>query len=168
MKFTKREIPAAAGNGGLFLKFKDGESKVIIPRGEIYEFFQIWENGKSRLVGGSEPGAKSRFRMNALTKEDGELKARIFEFGLTIYNQLAEIADDYPIDKTAIKVTRRGTGTDTMYMLIPAKEQPTPAQLKSMAEIPLNILEHKEAAPQPKVKNFAPGAEDEDSDEVPF
>lgn len=156
MKFQKRDIPE--GKGGLFLKFKDGESKVGVFRGEIFEFFQLWENGKSKVVGDDTPGAKSRFRLNFITKEDGEMKARIFEFGLTVYNMLAEISGDYDLEKTAVKITRRGTGTDTTYIIIPSKEQPNASQMKVIESIDLNILEHKE---KPQTSPTA-------DDEVPF
>lgn len=158
MKFQKREVPE--GKGGLFLKFKDGESKVGVFKGEIYEFFQLWENGKSKVVNDDTPGAKSRFRLNFLTKEDGEMKPRIFEFGLTVYNMLAEISEDYDLEKTAVKITRRGTGTDTTYIIIPSKDQPNANQLKIIDSIDLNILEHKD---QPKKETV-----NDDSDEVPF
>lgn len=166
MKFEKRDIPKGDGTGGLFLRFKDGDSKVGVFRGEIYELFQKWENGKAHLVEQSDPEAKSRFRLNFVTKEDGEMRVKIFEFGLTIYNQLAEISEDYDVDKTALKITRRGTGTDTVYILIPAKEQPTPAQMKSITALPLNILNHKDAPAKAPVKNHAPGAGDES--DIPF
>ena len=155
MKFQKRDIPTGDGKGGLFLKFKDGESKVGVFRGEVFEFFQVWEGGKSQVVDPDHPMAKSRFRLNFCTKEDGEMKVKIFEFGLTVYNQLAEISVDYDLEQTAVKITRRGTGTDTVYMIIPAKEQPTASQLKAIQALPINFLEHKDK-PQ-----SAPAADDE-------
>jgi hypothetical protein len=172
MKFQKRDIPTGDGKGGLFLKFKDGESKVGVLRGECYEFYQVWENGKSQVVPEDHPGAKSRFRANFITKEDGELKARIFEFGLTVYNALADISESYDLEQTAVKITRRGTGTDTIYMILPVppKEQPNAAQLKTIQALPLNILEHKEQPAKPKaVPNLAPQATGtDDSEGLPF
>ena len=167
MKFEKRDMPAGDGKGGTFLKFKDGESKVGVLRGEIYEFYQVWEGNKSHVVDSDHPQAKSRFRLNFVTKEDGELKVKIFEFGLTIYNQLAELSEEYDLEQTAVKITRRGTGTDTVYMIIPAKDQPNASQLKAIQALPLNILEHKD---QPKAQAnpsavMGNGMED---DEVPF
>lgn len=157
MRFQKRDL--SEGGGSTFLKFKDGESKIGVFRGEIYEFFQVWENGKSRVVGPEE--GKSRFRLNFITKEDGELKAKIFEFSLTTYNVLAEISSDYDLEKTAVKVTRRGMGTDTTYLItpMPPKDQPSEAHLGGLANIPLNVLEHKE---NKAVKNYAPGSQDEE------
>lgn len=163
MKFVKREIPKTDGNAGMFVRLKDGESKVGIFMGEIHEFFQIWEGGKSKIVSDDHPGAKSRFRLNFINKIDGIMKAQIFEFGLTIYNQLADLADEYDLEKTAVKITRRGVGTDTVYTIIPAKDQPSAQQLKNIQSIELNSLEHKEATPShTNLKNYAPGAGNDD------
>jgi hypothetical protein len=145
VKFTKREITSSGGaSSDKFLKLKDGESIIGVFRGEVYEFYQIWENGKSKVVDKGIQGAKSRFRLNFIDKD---LKAKVFEFGLTIYNQLADIADDYNLEQTALKISRRGAGTDTVYMLIPAKEQPSAAMMAKIQAVPLNILEHKDAKP---------------------
>ena len=123
------------------------------------EFYQRWDNGRSQMVEQGTPESKSRFRLNFVTKEDGELKCKVFEFGLMIYNQLAALSEDYDLEKTAIKITRRGTGTDTEYTVFPAKDQPTASQWKSIEAIELNVLEHKDANGKPK--NFAPGADDD-------
>jgi hypothetical protein len=149
----------------LFLKLKDGESKVGVFRGERpYEFFQVWEDGKSQVVDADHPNAKSRFRLNFVTKEDGELKVKIFEFGLTVHNMLADISESYDLEQTAVKITRRGLGTDTVYLILPVppKEQPNATQLKAIQALPLNILEHK-----PQVKNHAPQAAWDDGDPGP-
>lgn len=159
MKFTKRDISSGNG-GGSFIKFKDGESKVGVLRGDIFEFHQRWDNGRSSIVEAGTPEAKSRFRLNFVTKEDGVLACKVFEFGLMIYNQLAALSEDYDLEKTAIKITRRGTGTDTEYTVFPAKDQPTASQWKAIEAIELIVLEHKDASGKPK--NFAPGAEDDE------
>lgn len=167
MKFTKREMPSKGdGNGGLFLKFKDGESKTVVLRGENYEFRQKWENGKSVLVDESDREGKSRFRVNAIVFEDGKFQAKILEFGLMLYNQLAEIADEYDITTIKIKITRRGTGTDTTYNALPLLKEPlSPKQMKEIEAVDLNVLEHRDAKPAPK--NYAPqatGTDDESQD----
>lgn len=167
MKFEKRDIPKGDGNGGVFLRFQDGESKIGVFRGEIHEFFQYWEGNKSQVVSADHPKAKSRFRLNFVTKEDGVMKAFIFDFPTTVYNSLAELAEEYDLEKTAVKITRRGIGKDTLYMIIPAKDQPTPPQLKAIQALDLNILEHKDTQPA-KVKNHTPGADDNDDGDLPF
>jgi hypothetical protein len=163
MKFTKREMPTSNGsNGTMFLKFKDGEAKTGVLRGDIYEFTQVWENGKSQVVEESHPDGKSRFRLNFVTQEDGKFVAKIFEFGLTVYNQLADIAEEYELDKTKIKISRRGTGMDTVWNILPLLKEPIPPKLlKDLEAVPLNILEHK--AKTEDAKKF-----DEFKDNIPF
>ena len=165
MKFTKREIPSGNGGGGnLFLKIGDGESVTGVLRGENYEFYNVWENGKSRICGPDEEGAKSRFRANFVTYEDGKFVAKIWEFPLTVYNQLAEIAEEYDLEKTKLKITRRVIKTDTIYKILPMLKEPIPAKaMKEIEAVPLNILEHK---PQNKVPSFGPS--DEELEELPF
>lgn len=165
MKFNKRDAPSGDSQSSLFVRLKDGESIVGVPRGEVYEFFQVWEGGKSQVVSEDHPNAKSRFRVNLVVHEDGEFKARIWEFGLVIYNQLADIASEYDITQTKLKITRRGTGTDTVYMILPILKEPINAKaLKAIEAVPLNILEHKQSEPK-VVKNHAPGGDDM---ELPF
>ncbi len=150
MNFQKREIPKSDSGGGTFFKLKDGESVNGICRGEIYEFFRKWEGGKSHLVDNSDPKAQSAFRINIIVQEGHVFKAKTWEFGLTIYNQLADINDEYPLSSTKIKVTRRGTGTDTIYAILPLLKEPIPPlALKEINAVPLNMLQHKvPAAPK--------------------
>lgn len=163
MKLPKKDMPTQESSGSsLFLRLKDGESVTGICRGEAYEFRQKWMNGKSTLVDESDPEGKLRFRLNFVTPEDGKLTAKIFEFGLVVYGQLSEINDEYPLEKTKIKITRRGTGTDTIYMILPILKEPiSPKLMKDIEAVPLNILEHKQ-------KPVEPAHEENDLDVVPF
>lgn len=164
MKFSKREIMSGEGNI-LFLKFKDGESHIGVPRGEVYEFYQKWENNRSKVVDANDPDGKSRFRINFVVQEDGKFVPRILEFGLTVYNQLADIAEEYDITQTKLKITRRGTGTDTVYMVLPLLKEPIPAKvMKQIEAVPLNILEHKDKPAAAEVN----GSGLSDHEEIPF
>lgn len=162
MKWPKRDQQTGSGGGSnLFLKLGDGESRVGLLQGERYDFSQKWEGGKPQVVGSNDPDGKLRFRANFVTKEDGEMKAKIFEFGTAVYDQLADLADEYDLTKTAIKITRRGEKLETTYTIIPAKEQPTMAQLKVIQSVDLNILEHKDS-------QKAASSPAEPNDGVPF
>lgn len=146
MKFTKREVMQSEGNS-LFLKLKDGESTTGVFRGEIYEFYSRWEGNRSRITTPDDPEAKTRFRANFVTKEDGRFLAKIWEFGIVTYNQLADLNEEYPLEDTKVKITRRGTGTDTIYNILPLLKEPIAAKdMKTIQGTPLNILEHKEQA----------------------
>lgn len=147
-RLTKREAPESE-SGGKFLKFKSGESKNVLLLGDIYEFHQIFDDKerKSRLVSPNTKGAKPRFRINVAVNEDGEMKVKIFEFGLQIYNQLAALQEDYDLSTTVLKVSRQGERLDTEWLLLPLppKAQPTEAQLAKIKAMDLHILEHKDA-----------------------
>jgi hypothetical protein len=80
---------------------------------------------------------------------------------------LATLSEDYDLEKTAVKITRRGTGTDTVYIILPAKDQPTPVQLKNIEAMDLNALEFKPVASHKELKNYAPGSDDDGGD-LPF
>ncbi len=141
MKFNKQ---ADSGHKGpnKFLKIEDGKSINGIFRGEIHTFYNKWENGKGRECAPDEPGAKPRFKLNFVTYEDNAFKALIFEFPQTVYNQLADIHDVYPLDQTKVKVSRRGTGTDTVYMILPLVNEPiSPATMKQIEAIDLHVLD---------------------------
>lgn len=167
MKFTKREVQSGEKGSNLFLKLADGQSVTGVLRGENYEFYNKWINGKSQLTTADDPEGKSRFRANFVTVEDGRLTAKIWEFPLTVYNQLADIAEEYDLEKTKIKITRRGTGTDTVYMILPLLKEPISAKaIKEIEAVKLNILEHK-----PKNEPPAFGQEhqfEDDQNEIPF
>lgn len=166
MRFTKREIQSSGEGSKLFLRLKDGETVTGVLKGEVFEYFIKWENGRSQIVAAGEPGGKSRFRVNFVTPEGTALVAKIWEFGLTVYNQLAELSEEYDLDKTKIKVTRRGTGTDTIYMVIPLLKEPLkPAQLKAIEAVECQVLEPKQ---RPEPPPPAAGNDYDEHSEIPF
>lgn len=158
MKFKKFDMPAKSGNGtGLFFKLADGESKRGIVRGEIYEFFSRWVGGKSFVVPMGEDGAKPKFRVNIITEVDGVLNSQIWEFGIMIYQQLAEIAEDVDITTIKLKIKRHGTGTDTTYVVLPAagdEAKISPKQMAAIDAVPLKILEHKPEVVEERAEGF--------------
>ncbi len=150
MKFVKRETSSAAGSqAGDYLKIKSGESKIGVLRGEIFEFYIKWVEGKSQVVQPDNPEGKARFKANIFIREGEALVPKIWEFGIVIYNQLAGIAEEYDITTTPIKITRQGTSTDTTYTVMPLLKTPlTPAQLKQIESTPLHILGKAKAEPK--------------------
>jgi len=160
MMFPKRET-----ENKLFLKLKDGEDIKGVCRGHVYEFFVKWENNKSLVVEGSDPDARSRYRINFVTNIDGKFVAKVWEFSQTICNKLADLAEEYDLSKTKIKIKRSGTGTDTDYSIIPLLKEPIPDKImKEIEEVELQVLNIKPE--KRELKNHAPGADDHD--EVPF
>lgn len=137
MKFTKRET--GDGKSGKFLKVLDGESVIGVFRGEVYEYYQRWDGSKYHVCEAGHPDAKPRFRLNFITGRQGEEPvAKIFEFGVTIYNQLAQINEELPIETTKIKISRKGTKQDTEWFLMPLG----PANVHAIESIKLLDLEH--------------------------
>jgi hypothetical protein len=146
MKFSKREIVQSEGSG-LFLKLGDGESVTGVFRGDVYEFYSKWVGNRSQLTTPEDPEGKSRFRLNFVTKEGDRWTAKIWEFGTIVYNQLAELNDEYTLDETKVKVTRRGTGTDTTYSILPLlKEKFDLKTVEAIESVNLHALEHRDAA----------------------
>jgi hypothetical protein len=91
-------------------------------------------------------GASSAFRVNIVLMEDGKFVTKVWEFGVTIYNMLADIHEEYPLDSTKIKVTRRGTGKDTEYGVLPIlKDKLTDKHMAEIAKLPLLNLEARPA-----------------------
>lgn len=158
MKFTKRELPKHEGNGSSnYLKLSDGQSSVGTPRGDVYEYWQKWpKGGQKEIFNEPVPGSQSRFKLNFVTKdESGKVVAKVWEFGLTVYNQLAEISENFDMEKTVLKITRRGSGTDTQWIIIPLGPV---ANLKAIESVPLQILNGAQASAAPS----------SDEPEIPF
>lgn len=170
MKLNKREL-SAGGGSDKFLKFKDRESKSVVLRGEIHEFHIKWVNGRSVDALANEPGAMSRFKVNAVAYEEGKFVARIWEISLTVYNKLCDVNDEYPLEKTKIKITRQGTGTDTEYHVLPLVSQKdilSPAILAQIEAVPLNILDAKPKTQTQDHSFGAPPPESYDDESIPF
>jgi hypothetical protein len=149
MKFPKIEVKKRSeGSGGseMFLKIQDGESKILICRGERYEYAKLWNEGRSTVVPAGTPGASRAFRMNVVVNESGKLVPKVWEFGVIICNMLADIHEEHPLDVTTLKVIRRGTGKDTEYgVLTTSKEKFSKEQLAEIAKLPLLNLEARPA-----------------------
>jgi predicted DNA binding protein len=149
VKFQKMVLaPKSEGGNNLFLKIQDGKSVNAVLRGEIYQFYSRWVDNRSEVVTADAEGARKRFRVNAIVEEDGRLVAKIWEFVTSVYVDLAALNEDYPIETTKVKISRRGTGKETNYQVIPVppKEQLTERQLKQLESVPLNALEHRDSA----------------------
>lgn len=170
MKLERKTVSGNAGNGS-FLKIASGTSVTGVFRGEVFEFWQKWPNGGEKQVFFDEAkamaaNAKPRFKLNFVTKDDdGKLVAKVWEFGLGTYNELAEINAEYPLEETVIKITRKGEGKNTEYHLLPLVRQPlNKKQLNEIAAVELQKLEPVAHEP---AGEFA-SEMDEDTDEVPF
>jgi len=173
MKFSKRNLDDSGPSN--YLKLKSGDSVIGVFRGEAYSFWTRWESGKSYASTAGDAGAKERFKMNIVVKEGEAMVAKTWEFSPTVYNQLALVNEEYPLETTKVKITRHGEKLDTTYSIMPTKDQLSPGQLKSVEAVPLNLLQGKITKKEETFATFDDGAPLKDydgpafdSDQVPF
>ncbi len=130
-------------DSGSYLKLSDGESAIGTFRGEVYEKFVVWENGRSKQVSGSTSGAKSRYTANFICKDGDKYVAKIFEFSPSVYMQLHEINSEYPLETAKVKITRRGMNKETSYVIMPSPKGLSAQELAAIEAVPLQILNSK-------------------------
>lgn len=149
------EFPKVVGSGMKnYLKLKAGESVRGVFRGNPFPFEQHWHNNKSSVcLGEACPLCKSgnkasfRFRINFVASENGGYTAKVFEQGWTAYEILRSLHEsDYDLEKTIVKITRSGAGTDTTYSIVPAPRwEVTPDIEKKISETKLNNLSNDQS-----------------------
>lgn len=129
-----------------FVKLKDKESVVGVFMGDPLHFYSVWENNRTKEVPEGTPGASFKFKINFFVKDSAGFTAKIFQGGVKLYNQLIELHDEWDLEKTWIKITRQGTGTETEYLLTPSKKEVTKEELKYLKSMELLPLEAKPKA----------------------
>lgn len=159
MKF-RDNLPENGSGSKNFLKLKDKESVTGIFRGELHDYYAIWENSKSREVSETTPGGTFRFRVNFVVKDGSNYNVKIFENGVNVYRQLSELHAEYNLEETVVKITRNGTGTDTTYSILPLLKQQLTKEAKT-------FLEKLELLPL-ESKHNAQSYVDNSGEEIPF
>lgn len=150
MKF--RNLPERDQNlSNTYLKLNDKDQVKGVFRGDVEEFFVTWENGKSRECAPDDDGAKFRFRVNFVTKENGSLTAKIWEGGQIVYNQLRDLNESFDLERTVVTVKRNGTGKDTTYSVLPAGKdfKVSDEMERQLANVKLHDLEPVSRADEP-------------------
>ncbi len=133
---------------GNYLKLKDGESAVGVFKGDVHSFRIKWEEGRSVAINEPDPGRHNRWKLNFLMKEGSSFVAKIFECGVMVYDQLAEINTEYDLTQTKVKISRRGSGKETSYSILPLLKEPIPpAIMQQLESVKLNILDGQARAP---------------------
>lgn len=173
------KFPDIGGSGGVAkkdrLSLKDGESARGVFRGDPHPFRQHWINNQSSFCpgkGGDCPlcasGDKSafRFRINFVFQENGAWVAKVWEQGWKTYADLKSLHEsDYDLEKTVVKVSRRGSGkNDTSYSILPVPNGVlNAADIKAVAAVSLHDLSPREKseAEEDDTPDFVnePGAE---------
>lgn len=153
-----------------FIKLKDNDSVLVLLAGQPNEFKQHWQNKQpTKCIGdgcqlckaGNKP--TFRFHINVILAESTGPVVKILEQGWTVYQNLQGLSEDVDLEKTWIKITRKGSGqNDTNYIIIP-KGPVTEAQLKMISQLKLFDLLHLENSAVSEAPHSA-----ETIDEVPF
>lgn len=163
MKFDEK----IESEGKAFVKLKDGETIRGVLRGNPFSFRQHWTDNRSLLCPGNEvcdlckQGKKSsfRFRLNFVVKEGETYSPKIFEQGYTVYDYLRDLNEEYDLENTPVKITRKGEGKNTSYVILPEPKPLTKEAAAAIAKVEL-----LELAPGARGAE-EPGASDDD---VPF
>lgn len=108
------------GSTDKYLKLDPDTSVEGVLIGKPSFFYRRYEEGKYQYLNDYEAGYSFRFQMNFIVREkDGKLEPKIFENGGPFYDRLKEFSDSYEVERTWIKILRKGTGKDTRYDFMP-------------------------------------------------
>lgn len=149
MQFSGSPKPKGGGN---FLRLKDNDLVRGVFRGEPVEFYNKWENGKSHACDAYEEGARFRFRINFVTRENDTLVAKIFEQGPTVYQMLKDLHQEYNLEETIVTIKRTGNDlNNTSYTILPAKENKVASEMEEqLKKLALNDLTPRQPKEDPQ------------------
>lgn len=162
MKFPEMHMSEGNGEGGSkYAKHDDKGMLVGVFRGDPVVYAVHWANKRSSVCGefkcaACDAGdrAKPRFSVNIAVEEGGVWVSKIYEGGVSVYQQLKALADEgYNLETTRIKVVKTGTGLDTAYSVLPSAKALSDQEKKLIANVPL-----KDVRP-PANKNAEPGSD---------
>lgn len=139
-----------------YLKLKPGESARGVFQGEPVDFRLHWKDSRGTECPGRatcefcKEGEKSsfRFRVNFVIEENKAFVAKVFEQGKSVYEALKALNEsDYDLEKYMVKITRVGSGTDTVYNVVPVPNgEIKPEVLAKIKQVKLNELKKLEGA----------------------
>ncbi len=112
------------GNADKYLKLEPDTHAEGVLLGKPSFFYRRFENGKYEYADEHEAGFAFRFQLNFIQREqdkDGNFKLtpKVFENGGPFYDKLQEFSSSYDVEKTWVKITRKGSGKDTRYDFMP-------------------------------------------------
>lgn len=151
----------AKGDGGNFIKLKDGNSIEGIFRGEPHVFYQKFgDRTEHKERGTKEEGRSFRFKMSMIVKEDDQYVSKIMAGGFYLATSIDDQITENGID-SIYKVKRMGSGPqDTRYAVV-FKKALTEDQVKTISEIPVKELEVGRGVEES-------GEEDAGTEDIPF
>lgn len=172
MNLPDVKVPQSGTN--YFLKLKDKESIRGVFVGEVHHFYIKWVGNKSVEATENDPDGKVRFRCNFIAPaSDGVLAVKVWDFPYSVFIQIKGINAEYPLEKTKVKITRLGSGTETQYQIMPLlgqKDILTDEQLSAIKSLQLHQLDKKSKKTESDSFNFqdAPPFPSEYESEIPF
>lgn len=172
MKFGQRPKEKS-----VFLKLKDGESAVGVFRGELHEFYSRKDGQKNVPCNPDDLGAKFRFKINFVINDNGQYVAKIWEQGAKMHETLEQFNNDYPLENTIVKISRKGDKLETTYTILPNPKGHlvSPIMEDALSKVQLHDL-RKGTVPEdganygPAPEDFGQGhpADDLPHDDIPF
>jgi hypothetical protein len=130
------------GSADKYVKLDPDTSVDGVMQGKPSFFYRAYEDGKYVYSDDHQAGYAFRFQINFVVRHpDGALDPKIFEGSGSFYDNLQEFSEDYNVEKTWIKIKRKGTGKDTRYTFIPLSEHKvTEAQAEILEKAELHEL----------------------------
>jgi hypothetical protein len=120
-------------NGKNFLKIGDGKSVVGVFRGDIHTYYQVFENGRYRVVPSTDANGKFAFKINFICKDNGSLVAKIFQGNYYDYQALRELHDEYDLEKVYTQISQTGERQTKRISFLPKiKQKPDEKQLATI------------------------------------
>lgn len=132
MPSFKTNVKSGRGNQNV-IRLKDGESVQGLLMGETYEWERVFRAGEK---------PKFKFRVNIITKVNGQMDSRIIEGGPKLYGQLRELTESgWNLEEAFVQIKRTGSGQqDTVYTASVLPVKPTPESIAAAKKIPLKDL----------------------------
>jgi hypothetical protein len=161
---------ARAAAGGKFLKFADGDTNVLAFIGEPEPKRSVWTgtssvapdsaDGKAAIAAGAKPRRTFEARVRNLSAAGA---IQIWSMSVAAFDSLAAVVDKRDPERWAFSISRRGSGVDTRYTVIPERE------LTASETVHLRGLAN-EATGAPPPSGLADSEEDNEPDQdlVPF
>lgn len=147
-----------------FIRLKNDKQSVVgVFRGDPFDYKTHWISNRTQTCKGSNcsycaNGNKPQFKflVNFVIYENNQYMVKIFEQGWTVYESMKALNEDFDLEKTIVKITRRGTGRDnTTYSILPIPGNPrlTPERERMIAALSLYDLKELIYPENPNQKN---------------
>lgn len=121
------------GSSKTFLKIGEGNSIVGVFRGDPEIYYQIFENGKYKVVSKETPGSQFKFAINFVMKENGALVSKIFQGNWHDLKALKALHEEFNLEETYVKVSQSGERQNKRLSFMPmTKQKPDQASIRSV------------------------------------